>query len=140
MVEDTINQAGVARVFRKSAFAVDLGLHVITVSQGRCESQLVLMPKHCQEDDTVHPGVIATVAEHTAVAALTTLLAPKERASTLEFKINYLIPAQGKCLRCRAQVLKPGGKIISLESEVYTLGGDMTRLVAKALCTLLVTP
>jgi uncharacterized protein (TIGR00369 family) len=141
MTTDGTNfQATVARLFKDAAFITDVGIHLISVGPGRCETQLVLMPKHFQQDECVHPGAMATMAEHTAIAALTTLLSPKEHASTVEFKINFLFPAQGKCLRCRSQVLKPGGKIVSVESEVYILGGDMTRLVAKALCTLVVSP
>ncbi len=126
------------RIFETAPFITDLGIHLINVGPGRCETQLVLMPKHCQQDGYVHAGVLATMADHTAGAAATSLVGQNECVLTAEFNVIFLHPAEGKALRCRSQVLKPGRKLIVAESEVYVLGGEQTRLVAKATCTLAV--
>jgi len=131
-------QAAVQRLFDGAAFVAGLGIHPTNVAPGRCETQLVITPSHCQQDGYVHAGALATIADHTAGAAATTVVAANEYVLTAEFKINFLYPAMGNCLRCRSQVLKPGRQLIVAESEVYILGGDQTRLVAKALLTLAV--
>jgi len=86
----------------------------------------------------VHAGVLATVADHTAGAAGSTLLAADEYVLTAEFKINLLRAARGERLVCRAQVLKPGRILTVVESEVFSVTDEAPTLVAKASVTLAV--
>ncbi len=55
----------------------------------------------------VHAGVQATIADHTAGGAATTLIDKGQFVLTVEFKINLLRVTRGDSLLCRAQVLKP---------------------------------
>ncbi|MGB3399595.1 MAG: PaaI family thioesterase, partial [Candidatus Deferrimicrobiaceae bacterium] len=107
---------------------------------GWCESALEVLPKHLQQDGYVHAGVQATMADHTAGGAACTLAAEEELVLTVEFKINFLRPARGERLRCRAAVLRQGRTLNVAESEVYAQRDGSEKLVAKAMVTLALVP
>ena len=126
----------VRAIFDRAPFIGDLGLVLSGVGPGWCETFLEVKPKHLQQDDYVHAGVQATVADHTAGGAGGTLVRANEMVLTAEFKINLLRPALGDRLRCRATVLKPGKTLIVVESEVFAIRDGKEKLVAKATVTL----
>ncbi|HKY64200.1 MAG TPA: PaaI family thioesterase [bacterium] len=126
------------RLFQKAAFIQNLGLKPGEVGAGYCETHLEIQNYHKQQNRLVHAGVLATMADHSAGGAATTLLKPSQYVLTVEFKVNLLRPAQGRALRCRAQVLKAGARLSFVESEVFCRDGEGEALVAKASVTLAV--
>jgi len=130
----------VTRIFDTAHFVRDLGIELKEIGPGWCETLLRIERKHLQQDGVVHAGVIATMADHTAGASSASLIPVSTIVLTVEFKVNFLRPATGEALRCRAEVLKPGKMLIVSESEVYARRGEEETLVAKALVTLAVVP
>jgi len=127
------------RLFQKAAFIQNLGLRCGEAGAGFCETHLEIQNYHKQQNRLVHAGVLASVADHSAGGAATTLLQATQYVLTVEFKINLLRPAQGRSLRCRSQVIKAGARLSFAESEVYCLNGETDEiLVAKASITLAV--
>jgi uncharacterized protein (TIGR00369 family) len=126
------------RIIDRAPFIADLGVRLERIAPGECETSLELEPRHLQQDGFVHAGVQATLADHTAGAAAATLVGPSEYVLTVEFKINLLRPAHGERLHCRATVLKPGARIDVVESEIRAEVDGETRLVSKAMVTLVV--
>ena len=131
-----------ARTFFSSApFMVDLGITPTAVSDGRCETEMVLLRRHLQHTGQCHAGVVTSLADHTAGAAAQTLLSGRAVAITAELKISLLRPAQGDKLVCIGVVIKPGRTLIFAESEVFAVTGGQRTLVAKLSATLaVVTP
>ena len=86
----------------------------------------------------MHAGVLATLADHCAGAAATTLLAPGEFVVTAEYKINLLRGARGPRLHCRAEVLKPGQSLSVVEASVFAERDGKRELVAKLNATMAV--
>jgi uncharacterized protein (TIGR00369 family) len=123
-------------LFDNAPFAADLGIVLEDIGPGWCRTGLLLAPRHRQQDGYVHAGVQATLADHTAGGAAGTLVRATELVLTAEFKINFLRPALGERLLCRASVLKPGKTLIVAESEVYAVRDGAEKLVAKATVTL----
>ena len=127
-------------IFSKAAFIRELGITLVKVEPGRCETALTIEPRHMQQDNVVHAGVIATMADHTAGAASGSLIKDGEIVLTIEFKINFLRPTIGETLRCQAQVLRQGRQLIVAESEVFAARDGKEALVSKAMMTLAVVP
>ncbi|HEX8143296.1 MAG TPA: PaaI family thioesterase [Pyrinomonadaceae bacterium] len=128
----------VQEIFERAIFVSDVGIKMSGLGVGWCETTLDILPRHSQQDGYVHAGVQATMADHTAGGAGGSIIRPDELVLSVEFKINFLRPAIGQSLRCRADILKAGRSLIVVESEVFTLNGAQEKLTAKATITLAV--
>jgi len=126
----------VQQIFDKAHFMRSVGIKLADVGPGWCEAGVEIQDKHLQQDDFVHAGVLASLADHTAGAAATTMISAERIVLTVEFKINLLRPALGESLRCRSELLKAGRRLIIAESSIYARQNDKEKLVAKAMVTL----
>jgi len=126
------------RIFNAAPFVASLGIRLVTIGSGICETELNLAPRHLQQDGFVHAGVQATMADHTAGGAAATLIEPAHMVLTVEFKINLLRAAKGERLICRSKVLKPGSRLIIVESEVLCENEGTSKLVSKTTASIAV--
>jgi len=132
------DQAGsehVREIFYQANFIRHLNIRLDKVSEGICETSLVVQDCLRQQHGFIHGGVIATMADHTAGGAARSVSGEKD-VLTVEFKINYLRPAIGDRLRCTASVLRPGKTVIVAEALVYAGNAGKEALVAKLTETL----
>ena len=125
----------VSRIFYSANFIRDLDIRLEKFSQGLCETSLVVQERMRQQHGFIHGGVIATMADHTAGGAARSASGTKD-VLTVEFKINYLRPAQGDRLRCVGTVLRAGKVAVVAESLVYCNHKGEEQLVAKLTETL----
>ena len=132
------NMPEIERLFDRAPYIRELGLELVTIAPGRCETALLLAERHLQQDGLVHAGVLATMADHTSGSAGASVIGANEFVLTAEFKINLLRAARGERLHCIGTVLKPGRRLIIAESEVFDGDPRQARLVAKAIVTLAV--
>jgi len=116
------------------------GLKALKVEQGFFESEVTIGDNHRTQDNFIHAGLMATMADHTAGYSAFTMVTENFRILTIEFKINLLKPAFGNVLRCRSQVISKGKRIIVSESAVYDIRKSGEKLVAKAVVTLMAVP
>ena len=121
-------------------FTAYCGLTPISLENGRFVTRVRLKEHHLQQDGFAHAGVIATMADHTAGYASYTVVPVDRRILTVEYKINFLAPAAGDFLECRAKVVRQGKQLLVAESEVYTISRNKETLVAKALLTMAAVP
>jgi len=128
----------VQEIFDRAPFIHELGLKLKKATPGQCETELVLTPKHQQQNGYVHAGVLASIADHTTGSAGASLVKTNEYVLSTDLNISYLRAAQGQRLCCRAEVLKAGRRLIVVESAVYAINGPEPQLVSKARITLAV--
>lgn len=121
-------------------FTAHIGLVPVAMSAGRFVTRVRMYKDLAQQDGFAHAGLIATLADHTAGYAAYSITPPDRRILTVEFKINYLKPAAGEFVECRAKVIKPGKQILVTEAEVYAVTGRIKYMVAKALLTMAAVP
>lgn len=126
--------------FAHQPWAEHMGMQAGDLGPGWFEIHLPLRAFHQQHDGIVHGGVLATLADTAVALAAYTLAAPGQRIVTIEFKINYLRPAQGDALLCRGTVLRPGRTVTVSEAEIFTVTGGAQKLAAKALATIAILP
>ncbi len=126
--------------FAHQPWAEHLGMQAGDLGPGWFEIHLPLQTYHQQHDGIVHGGVLATLADTAVALAAYTLAAKGQRIVTIEFKINYLRPAQGGLLLCRGTVLRPGRTVTVSEAEIFTVGDGENKLAAKALATIALLP
>ena len=137
-LDRVMNMAEIDRLFDTAPFIRDMGMTLVAIAPGRCETRLVLSDRHLQQDGVVHAGVLATMADHTSGTAGASIIEADAYVLTAEFKINLLRAARGERLHCVGTVLKPGRRLIVAESEVFDGAPDSGKLVAKATVTLAV--
>ena len=126
------------RIFNAAPFVVNLGIRLMSLGSGICETELDVEPRHLQQNGFVHAGVQATMADHTAGGAAATMIEPDHIVLTVEFKTNLLQSAKGDRLTCRSKVLKPGSRLIVVESEVQCENEGTSTLVSKTTATMAV--
>jgi uncharacterized protein (TIGR00369 family) len=136
MAQPTVEQLRAA--FRRAPFIADLGIELESLGAGECTTSLGLQQRHLQQDGFVHAGVQATMADHTAGAAASTLAPEGRIVLTAEFSVKLLRAARGERLLCRARVLKPGSQLVFVESEVFAVTAEREVLVAKVSATMVV--
>ncbi len=128
----------VAGLFDQAPFIRDLDVTFVDCGPGWCETTLTLAPRHLQQTGVVHFGVQATVADHSAGAAATTVMQANQYALTTGCTIHMLRAATGERLRGYAHVLKAGRTTTVVEAEVFSVSGDREILVSKATLTMAV--
>ena len=128
------------RIFEAAPFVANVGIRLKNIALGVCETTLDIEPRHLQQNGFVHAGVQATMADHTAGGAAATLAEPGRAVLTVEFKINLLRAAKGERLICRSEVLKPGSRLIIVESEILCENSGSSTLVSKTTASVAVLP
>lgn len=128
----------VREMWRTSKFPMHVGIELVDMAPGRIDARIAVAEHHGQSQAFVHAGVITTLADHCAGAAGATLVPEGKWILTVEFKMNFMRPADAKALLCRAEVLKPGRTLTVAEASVHADVREPGRLLAKGLFTLAV--
>ena len=106
------------------------------VSEGGAGSvSLEIRPHHLQAAGRVHGGLIAVLVDTAFFRAVRSRLAPGQRTTTIELKINFLEPADSGRLTATATLIGDGGRLMVADVQVTS---DDGRLIAQALGTFLV--
>ena len=134
------NRVHAQRMFEQADFIRHLGMKLVKVGRGRCETVLRPKREHRQQHGFVHAAVVTAMADHTGGCAAGTTVGPGLDVITVEFKISFLRPAAGRELRCRGEVLRAGKSLIFAEAEVFARDGREEKMVAKAMMTLTIIP
>ena len=83
----------------------------------------------------VHGGVIFTLADTAMSMALLSVLPEGSRVSTIEAKINYLLPVRGGELTSEATIVHRGNRTAVVEATVYNVNGEERKAIARVLGT-----
>jgi uncharacterized protein (TIGR00369 family) len=109
-----------------------VGFTVTSIERGRVVVEFSPGDQHTNPMDTVHGGVLCTLADTAMGLAHASLLTPEQSYATVEIKINFLKPVRREKLRAIGTVVKAGKTLVLLECDLLNDGGA---LVARALST-----
>jgi len=109
-------------------FGGHLGIAPVRLTEGEFLTRLEVGPQHLQQNGFVHAGVQSTMADHTAGFAAYSCIGPDRRILTVEFKINFLRPADADAVECLGRVLERGRSILVTEAEVFACLGTQRSL------------
>ncbi|RMD87471.1 MAG: PaaI family thioesterase, partial [Alphaproteobacteria bacterium] len=88
-----------------------LGTEIVEVDAGLCTLALSRRPELLQQNGYFHGGVIAYLVDNASAAAAATCLRAGQTVLTAEYKLNFLSPARGERLVCRAAVVRAGRRM-----------------------------
>lgn len=106
-----------------------LDMAVVDEGGGRATARLDAGPVHHNPHGFVHGAVLFAMADTSMGAAVMGVLGPGQRCSTIELQLRFLRPAVTGLLTAETAVVKPGRKVIHLESRI---ADDEGRLIATA--------
>jgi uncharacterized protein (TIGR00369 family) len=111
-----------------------LGLVVREQSDGGATVAMAPRPELAQEYGVVHGGFLAALADTAAVYALLPKLAASERMTSIEFKVNFLAPADpaGGELVAKAAIVKAGRTVRVAAVDVHQQPSATDAAAAKA--------
>jgi len=121
MTTDDPPARSTADALRDMPLARWFGLRFGAPTGERARVSLPLFPELLQSEGIVHGGVLSTLADTAAVHVLQPVLAPGERMTSIEFKLNFLAPAtlDGEVLVAEARALRRGRTILLAEVDVH---------------------
>jgi len=109
-----------------------LGMEVTEIKEGESKIQMPFKEGLTHPYGTMHGGAIASLADSSVAMALISLVEPKDRIATIEFKINFFVPVSKGRLEADAKIIHKGSKTAVGDVEVKNEKG---RLVARVIAT-----
>ena len=122
----------VRKVANSSPYHRLLGIEATEIREGESRIQMLFKQELTHPYGIVHGGAIASLADSAVAMALISLVEPKDRITTIEFKINFFVPVSKGELKAHAKIIHKGSKTAVGDVEVINEGGE---LVAKVIAT-----
>ena len=93
-----------------------------------------------QQHGFVHGGVVGMIADSAGGYAAMSCTPLGASVLSVEYKLNFLAPAQGQSLIARGSVVRQGRSLIVTQAEVFAVQGDKRTLCALMQQTIMVLP
>jgi len=107
--------------FAAQSMMATLGAHLARVGTGKVEIHAPVLDGSRQQHGFAHAGLTFAIGDSAAgYAALTTLPADHE-VLTSEMKIHLLAPGAGERLIARGRVIRPGRRLVVVQSDVFAV-------------------
>ncbi len=127
--------------FARQSLMDTFGARIDSIGSGIVTLSAPILPLALQQHGYAHAGLTFSLADSAAGYAALTLMPPEAEVLTAEIKINLLAPASGDRLEAVGRVIKPGRRLVIVQSDVYAITGSSRRHVAIAQGTMVpVTP
>ena len=108
-----------------------LSLEILRLDQGECDAKV---PRRAEWDgiyQTMHGGILATIADSVTCWAILTEIGAEEQVATTDFNIRFLRPCLTDAV-CHARVIRSGRRLCVAEADLLDSNG---RKVAVAQAT-----
>jgi uncharacterized protein (TIGR00369 family) len=113
-----------------------VGARLLRVSPGEIEIDLPFRDDLTQHHGFLAGAILTAIADVACGYAAMTLMPPGASVLTIEYKVNFLSPAQGERLLARGRVIRPGRTVTVCSGDVMALTGGHSKLVATMLGTM----
>lgn len=140
MTLDPAIDARVRASFAKQSMMETLGAEIVALGEGSCSIRSSIPPGARQQQGFGHAGLTFSIGDSSAGYAALTCMGLDSEVVTSEIKINLLAPAIGDYLLAEGRVIRPGRRLITVQSEVWAVTGDSRKQVAVLLGTMVPVP
>jgi uncharacterized protein (TIGR00369 family) len=123
-------EADVRASFSQQGIMRAIGAELIVVRPGLCGIRLPFSDGVSQQHGYFHGGLVATIADSAGGYAAMTLCPPGSEVLTVEYKVNFLMPAKGTEVVATGRVVKNGRTLIISQIEVEARNGGTTTVCA----------
>jgi uncharacterized protein (TIGR00369 family) len=122
----------VIKVANSSPYYRLLGMEVKEIKEGKSRIEMPFKKDLTHPYGITHGGAIASLADSAVAMALIDLVGPKDRITTIEFKINFIASINKGKLEAHAKIIHKGSQTAVGDVEVVNEKG---KLVAKLVAT-----
>ncbi|MGE5851430.1 MAG: PaaI family thioesterase [Candidatus Methylomirabilota bacterium] len=123
--------------FARQRVMQTLGASMTRVSPGEVEIALPFREDLTQQHGFLHAGIVSTIADSACGYAAYSLMPADAAVLTVEYKVNFLSPAQGDRMVARARVSKHGRTVSVSTCDVFAVTGGRESIIATMLGTLM---
>lgn len=135
-VQDPDFQASVRRSFDSLSLMRTVGARLLTVAPGEVEIDLPFRDDLTQHHGFVAAAVLTGIVDVACGYAAMTLMPAGASVLTIEYKVNFLSPAQGDRMLARAKVIRPGRTVTVCSGDVLAIDAGREKVVATMLATM----
>jgi len=130
----------VRRSFERQGLMATIGARLIRVSPGEVEIEAPFGEGLTQQHGYVHAGIVTALVDSACGYSALSLTPPGSEILTVEYKVNFLAPAQGERLVARGRVVRAGRTITVCSGEVVAITRTQEKQVAVMLATMIAVP
>ena len=123
--------------FARQGLINTLNGKITHISPGELHIAAPFDERFTQQDGFLHAGIVTTLMDSACGYAAYTLMPDNSRVLTVEFKVNFLSPAQGERFRAEGRVVKSGNSISVCEGKLFAIQGEDEKLVAMMQATMI---
>lgn len=109
--------------FGRQGLMGTIGAWLVEVKPGRVVIEVPYSQRISQQHGLFHGAVVGAIGDSAGGYAALTLMPAGSEVLTVEYKINFMRPAQGVLLRAEGLVVRSGRTIATTRMEVSVLGG-----------------
>ena len=119
--------AAIEQRARKVPIFDTLGFRDMELGEGMCRIRISRDPRYDGIFESLHGGILMTLADSAAAFALLTLVDPDERITTTDMNIRFFAPARSDVV-AQAEVLKLGRTLVPMSVDLTDLEGNRVAL------------
>jgi uncharacterized protein (TIGR00369 family) len=114
-----------------------IGAEITMVEAGQVQIRLPFRADLTQQHGYMHAGIMTTIVDSACGYAAYSLMPAESNVLTVEFKVNFLVPAKGDYFMAIGQVLKAGRTLTVCEGKVFAHSADAVKLIVAMQATLM---
>tara|TARA_B100000700_G_C14751371_1_gene717691 strand:- start:337 stop:813 length:477 start_codon:yes stop_codon:yes gene_type:complete len=113
--------------FKAQKLLMDFKAKLTNLSLGQAQIEVPITERMHNQHGFAHAGILFSIGDTAAGYAALTYFSVDHDIMTVELKINYLKPPEGKKLRAVGKVIKSGSRLVVVSAIVYSILGDRKR-------------
>lgn len=126
--------------FARQGLMRHLGAELTALRSGQCEIRVRHRGELTQQHGYFHGGVTASIADSASGYAAYTMMPADSSVLAVEYKINFVAPAEGDLLIARGRVLRSGRTLKICAADVFVVNDKQETLCATSLSTIMALP
>jgi uncharacterized protein (TIGR00369 family) len=130
-------EARVRASFGQQGLMATVGAKLVRVSPSEVEIEAPFAERLTQQHGFLHAGVVTALVDTACGYSALSVGPPDAEVLTVEYKVNFLAPAQGERFVARGHVVRSGKTITVCSGEVVALTGSQEKQVAVMLATII---
>lgn len=106
--------------FDAQSYMATIGARMVRIGPSECTLTAPIGTEFLQHNGVGHAALTFSLGDTAAGFAAATTMPIDGNVLTTEMKINLLAPAAGERLRAEGRVIKPGKRLIVVQSDVFS--------------------